>query len=199
MSGRGFVLAMVGALSIVAGPARAEFPPFLTVEGAIGPGWGHWKGQDTGGFGAVGRACLAWRTGPRRAWTLSAHGGVIEHPGKRPPSYLGPVLDRVRFASAVIGLERSRRRTASGPFMQVGVGPARIGGDCSRGLGWETGAAVDAGFGYRIAPPPGPVGFILAARTHHVIAAHARAHTLTFGVGLTVYPQSPGQRRRRAS
>jgi hypothetical protein len=138
-------------------------------------------------------ADVGWRPGPQGAWFLSVQLGAIGlhqsriRPLAAPATYLGSELDEVDFGSAVIGLERSRGRTTSGTYAHAGVGAGRIWRNSSTRA--ETGAALDAGAGWRISPPPGPVGFTVAVKTHHVIAAHMRAHMLTFGLGLTIWPR----------
>ena len=110
------------------------------------------------------------------------------------------------FGSATVGLERSRPGHASSVFTLAGVGVGQIGSvrepspDLA-GRFWggppagpqtdarEVGPALDAAVGYRLAPDPGPVGFVFEIRTNHVIAAHRSVHLLALALGLTIYPR----------
>jgi hypothetical protein len=175
-------------------PARAEFP--LAVRTMIGGGMGGGSYDMHGGTaGMSGLAAIdvAWRRSDRHALGLSleasgysAGAGTLQW---RP----GPAtLDEGEHVALLLNYERSEIIRGGQPFYQFGAGVGRTRGRFGRDAATYAGLALGAAAGVRIAPPPGPLGFVFGIRTTHVVATDLRSHGLGIVLGLVIQPRIGG-------
>jgi hypothetical protein len=168
-------------------PARAEFPIAVQLTAGAGVGAAKAEGLGTGPFAGMAAIDLDWRSRPGHALVLSFEGGATGCPCSHVPERR--VIDSAGHGALLLGVEHSDPGTGMRPYMQggIGVGQARAGIGSDERVRY--GLAVGWGGGFRIIPPPGPLGFVLGVRTSHVFAAGMRTHLAAFTLGLTLHPR----------
>jgi hypothetical protein len=193
-TGRRLRLALAFAcLACAAGaaPARGEFPLALRADGGVGGGSARSNGARVGGPAGLGAVDLLWRVRP--AWTplLGGRVGGVDDcfacSKALAPVSSGASVSGAGLHSFLVGAAW-RRPAGVTPWLSGALGVGRV-EPAGRRQRAGTGVALDGALGFQIAPDPGPVGFVVVLRNHHVITGDAHAQALTFGAGLTIYPR----------
>lgn len=192
-------LALVGAALLCAPTAaRAAVPVSLDLAAGVGlGGGGRTAFATTGPMVGTLAADLAWRRASGSALVVSGEylgsgkGPGAEPAGIRlmiPPIYAPPGslrrLDFMDGRSILIGWRHARPR--SGPSWQAAVGAGSL-----VAPGWHSrpGLALGGAAGWRILPPPGPVGFVLEARGSYLRSGSSYLGAVTLGLGLAIQPR----------
>jgi hypothetical protein len=177
-------------------PASAEFPVALRVSG--GPALGSSRQDGEGGRGPLGGLAvgeLVWRYRPGRAVVLSLEtagllGNTMQplaRPGSRDPG--SPRPRPTGHESVILGMEWSRPGAGVGPYLQGGLGPGRVGAKWASREEVRWGLALAGTAGLRIAPDPGPVGFLLCLHANCVVAHSAYCLVVGPALGITIRPR----------
>ncbi len=186
------------ALLCGAVPARATVPVSLDLAGGVGLGGGRRAAfGTTGSMAGVLATDLAWRLAPGRALILSGEyigsgrGATAEPAGIRPltipSSAIYSQVARLRSLdgrSVLVGWRHSR--PGSGPMLQAAAGGGSL---VTRGWHSRLGIALGGAAGWRVVPPPGPVGFVVEARGSYVRSGSSYVGAATLGLGLTIQPR----------
>jgi len=185
-----FLVTVAAALALSAGSAAAEFPLTLDAQVGLGIGFGHHRGSSTGPFGGFAALDLTLDRGSANRWFVSGLASGIGAPGGRSQDYLPDTyrLDSIALESVIAGVERTRND--GGAFVKLGAGASTLdltARDHPDEARW--GLALGAHAGVRLIPPPGPVGFLIGVRSHHVIGSGTHANVIALVIGLSIAPR----------
>jgi hypothetical protein len=157
-----------------------------------GGGWGGGASKPEGGnagIAAIAAVDVVWRRSETRALTFSFEAAGFSEGGRAPVFPDPHPLDSASHLALLVGLERSRALPAVQRFVQLGTGLGRVEGSVGASDKTYVGLAVGATAGLRIAPPPGPLGFVIGFRTSHVLATDLRSHAVALSLGLAIHPR----------
>ena len=180
---------------VVAARPRSEFPLALRVSALGGLGSARYGSTSTKSLGGVLAADLAWRDRPGHEWMVSYEADGIGSMSTNELDYGSYAPERLRSfdqEAVLVGAECSPPGSGVHRYLQGAIGIGRMHADIPgwRSLDSVTGLAFSGCAGIRIIPDPGPLGFLLSARTSHVIARRASGHVMVcLGLGLTLHPR----------